>query len=57
MVRKRQVAAMLGVDWTTIDNWRRSGRFPKGITLSDQVVVWRLGDVEKWIRERENANG
>jgi len=51
LVSKRQLADMLSVDPTTIDRWRRDGRFPPGIVMTDQCVRWRLSDVEKWLKE------
>jgi predicted DNA-binding transcriptional regulator AlpA len=54
-VRKRELAKMLSVDPWTIDHWRRKGIIPEPIVLSDQVLVWRLADIEKWLREKEAA--
>ncbi len=55
LVSKRQIAEMLNVDCSTLDRWRREGRFPEGIAISDQILRWRLTDIEDWLRQREDA--
>jgi predicted DNA-binding transcriptional regulator AlpA len=56
LIRKRELAELLTVDPWTIDNWRKKGRFPKPIVLSDQVLVWRLTDIDRWLQEKREAN-
>ena len=53
LVTKREVSHMLGIHWTTIDRWRRDGKFPQGIMLGPQVLRFKLVDVEAWLSENE----
>jgi predicted DNA-binding transcriptional regulator AlpA len=53
LIRKRELAALLGVNPWTIDNWRKRGLIPPPIVLSPQVVAWRRSDIERWLVERE----
>jgi prophage regulatory protein len=52
LVRKRDLARLLGVDRWTLDNWRRTGRFPQPLKLSEHIVAWRRSDVEAWLEKR-----
>jgi predicted DNA-binding transcriptional regulator AlpA/DNA-binding CsgD family transcriptional regulator len=52
MIRKGELAAMIGVSPSTIDGWRKVGRIPAPIVLSPQVVAWRRSDIERWLIER-----
>ena len=53
LIRKRALAKLLNVNPWTLDNWRRSGRIPEPITLSEHVIVWRRADIERWLHDRE----
>lgn len=53
LIRKRELAKLLGVNPWTLDNWRRRGSIPKPIILSGQVVAWRRLEIERWLAERE----
>ena len=53
LVTKRQLARMLHLDPTTLDRWRREGKFPPAIVLTDQTLRWRLSAVEEWLEARE----
>jgi len=55
LIRKKPLARRFGVSPWTILRWSQKGRFPKPIRLSDQVVAWRLSDVEAWLRTREQT--
>jgi predicted DNA-binding transcriptional regulator AlpA len=56
MIRKDELAFLLGVNPWTIDGWRKAGRIPQPITLSPQIVVWRRSDIDAWLRERQSAS-
>ena len=56
LVSKRQLAEMLSVSTATLDRWRRLGRFPKAIALSDQSVRWPLDAVRAWLAEKEGGD-
>jgi predicted DNA-binding transcriptional regulator AlpA len=55
LIRKRDLAVLLGVNSWTIDNWRKRGRIPQPIILSPQIVAWRRADIDAWLRERQTA--
>lgn len=41
---------LLGVSDKTIWNWVKRGEFPAPIKLSPTVTVWRLSDVQAWMK-------
>lgn len=43
---------LIGVSDKTIWQWVRSGQFPAPIKLSESITVWRLSDVQDWMRSR-----
>lgn len=53
LVRKRDLAKLLGIDRWTLDNWRRTGHFPQPLKLSEHIVAWRRSDVEAWLEKRK----
>lgn len=54
LVRKRQVAELLGCSTWTIDQWTRRGKFPAPIFISDGAPArWRLGEIKRWLEGRE----
>lgn len=55
--RKRPLAKRLNIDTTTLDRWRREGRFPPGKTVSPQVVIWSEDEVLDWLREHGGEDG
>jgi prophage regulatory protein len=54
ILRKNQVAEMLGVCTGTIDVKKRAGLFPQPVKLGTHSVGWLTRDVQKWIIERAN---
>lgn len=52
LIRKRPLAKRLKVSPWTIDRWRKLGKFPAPIRLSEIVLAWRVADVEAWLRTR-----
>ncbi|EXA93893.1 prophage CP4-57 regulatory family protein [Acinetobacter sp. 1295259] len=38
---------------STIWNKVRSGDFPQPIRLSTRLTVWRIEDIEEWIKSKE----
>ena len=54
-IRKKPLAAFLGVSAWTIDRWRKSGinQVPLPIQISDHVLVWRIHDIELWLMQRQ----
>ena len=43
---------MVGVSDKTIWQWIKNGEFPAPIKLSDSVTVWRLSDVQTWMKSK-----
>lgn len=43
---------LIGVSDKTIWQWVKHGRFPAPIKLSDSVTVWRLSDVQAWMKSK-----
>jgi len=56
LIRKRPLAKRLSVNPWTIDRWRKAGKFPPPIWLSETVPVWRVADIERWLRDRESGS-
>lgn len=55
LVREPAVLAMCGgITHPTLWAWRRRGvdPFPAPLRLSENVVAWRVEDVERWLSER-----
>ncbi len=46
----------LGVSGSTIWNWIKQGKFPRGIKLSENCTAWNAADVEAWAQSRIAAS-
>lgn len=48
----------LGVSGSTIWNWIKQGKFPRGIRLSEtgNCTAWNAADVEAWAQSRIAAS-
>ena len=51
-LRVNEVSEMLSIGISTIWAWSKKGDFPNGIKLSDRVTVWRLSEIEEWVRTK-----
>jgi len=51
-LRVIEVSEMLSIGISTIWAWSKKGDFPSGIKLSDRVTVWRLSEIEEWVRSK-----
>jgi len=49
LIRREELQQMVPVSDTTLWRWERDGKFPKRITLSRNVVAWRLSEIQEWI--------
>ena len=49
----RDLAALVGVNCWTIDNWRKANRIPPPIRIPPQIVAWRRTDIDPWLVERQ----
>ncbi|HOM97232.1 MAG TPA: AlpA family phage regulatory protein [Acetomicrobium sp.] len=56
-LRLNDVLRIIPVSKTTWYNGVRSGRFPKGIRLSQNIVVWRVEDIKNLVRQLEEEAG
>lgn len=53
LLRRRDVAARVGLSAVTIWRLERAGQFPKAIRISPGAIAWKESDVEDWIAERQ----
>jgi prophage regulatory protein len=49
MLRRKQLADLLGVSAATIDKARLSGHFPAPIKLGSRAIGWRASDIMEWL--------
>jgi predicted DNA-binding transcriptional regulator AlpA len=56
-LRLNDVLRIIPVSKTTWYNGVRSGRFPKGIRLSQNIVVWRVEDIKNLVKKIEEEAG
>jgi len=54
-IRIKELALMLGISKNTIYRLVKKDKFPKQIRLTERTSVWRLSEVNQWIKEREYA--
>ncbi len=52
LIRIDEVSAITTLGKSSINLWVTQGRFPKPITLSPTVKVWRLKDIRDWVNAR-----
>lgn len=56
-LRLNDVLKIIPVSKTTWYNGVRSGRFPKSMRLSENIVVWRVEDIKNLVRQLEEEAG
>lgn len=54
MSRAKDILLYLPFSRTTLHEWSRDGRFPAGIKLSPNMVVWRNNEVLEWLSNYPN---
>ena len=54
LLRMPEVMYLTSLCRATIYNKINDGTFPKQIKLDKQISVWRLADIEKWLKDRAN---
>ncbi|MEG3640699.1 helix-turn-helix domain-containing protein [Magnetococcus sp. PR-3] len=58
LISPKQTAAMLGIEVTTLSNWRVSKRYPLPYVRIGRKIMYRLHDVEQFIHTRSvNVQG
>ncbi len=55
LVDVRFVAELLDCNVKTVRNMEAAGTLPRAIRLTSSKVVWRLGTLLVWIKERDQA--
>jgi prophage regulatory protein len=55
LLRIDTVSEITTVAKSSIRLWVAQGKFPKPITLSPVIKVWRLADINNWIEEQANV--
>lgn len=50
-----EVLAVVNVSRSTLWNWRRQGKFPRGTCLGGKLVMWRRSVVEAWMAAQERG--
>ena len=62
LVRESELLGLKGsnprsmpISRSTLWRWVNEGKFPKPIKLSEGVTVWRVEEVEAWLRSRGGA--
>lgn len=56
VVRKTEVARLLGVSSWTLNRWVKTNQFPRPIYLTPgSPAVWRIRDVEAFLEKRRVA--
>ena len=46
----------LGVSGSTIWNWIKQGKFPRGHKLSENVTAWDAESIERWAQDHIAAS-
>jgi prophage regulatory protein len=53
--RLPQLNQRLGVSGSTVWNWIKQGKFPRGISLSSNVTAWSSSEVDAWAQSKIDA--
>lgn len=56
-VRVKDASAFLGIGESTFWRWVKEGRLPKGTRLSPRATVWRIADLEAFLKRAGLENG
>lgn len=51
-----QVIKKTGLSRSTLYRQARDGNFPLPVKLTERRIGWKLGDVEEWLRSREEGH-
>jgi prophage regulatory protein len=52
VLRKKQVAKMLGLSEATIYKKQKAGVFPLPVKLGNRAIGWLTVDIQNWLAER-----
>jgi len=52
-LKRQELEAKFQVSRATIYRWTKAGCFPAAIHLGDNMVRWKLSDIDNWIAKKE----
>jgi prophage regulatory protein len=55
LLRIKEVSDLTSIAKSTINLWVVQGKFPKPITLSATIKVWKMQQLLDWIEEQSNG--
>jgi prophage regulatory protein len=55
LLRIKEVSDLTSIAKSTINLWVVQGKFPKPITLSPTIKVWKMQQLLDWIEEQSNG--
>jgi prophage regulatory protein len=55
LLRIKEVSDLTSIAKSTINLWVAQGKFPKPISLSPTIKVWRTQQLLDWIDEQSNV--
>ena len=56
LIRINEVSEITTLAKSSINLWVAQSRFPKPISLSATIKVWRLQDIANWIASQDEGN-
>jgi prophage regulatory protein len=57
LLRIKDVSDLTSIAKSTINLWVAQGKFPKPITLSPTIKVWRVQELLEWIDAHSSIEG
>jgi len=54
-IRMRELVKRVPVSKAHIWRLVQAGKFPKPIKLSEKCTVWKIADIENWLKAKEEA--
>lgn len=55
LLRIKEVSDFTSIGKSTINLWVAQGKFPKPISLSPTIKVWRVQQLLEWIEQQSNT--
>ena len=55
LLRIQEVSALTSLAKSTINLWVSKGKFPKPVSLSPTIKVWRQQQLNEWIDSQANS--
>lgn len=52
IIRRKQLAKILGVSEVTVWRWECEGRLPKKRQIGPNVVGWLASEIDAWLADR-----